>query len=50
MSISYRKTSQGAWELSSLVDGYFMTKQYFYYTKAEATTLFRQEIKKARNA
>lgn len=45
MSISYSRTYQGAWELSTIVDGYFETQQYFYYTKKEATQLFRQHIK-----
>jgi hypothetical protein len=39
MSISYSRTYQGAWELSTVVNGYFETQQYFYYTKKEATQL-----------
>jgi hypothetical protein len=45
MTISYRITSQGAYELSALVNGYFETQQYMGYTKREATQLFREFIK-----
>jgi hypothetical protein len=45
MSISYARTYQGAWELSTVVNGYFETQQYMGYTKKEATQLFRQHIK-----
>lgn len=45
MTISYRITSQGAYELSALVNGYLETQQYMGYTKREATELFRQFIK-----
>jgi hypothetical protein len=50
--ISYRKTFQGAWELSGFVArwdnlaGDWLTRQYFGYTKKEATRLFREELKK----
>ena len=45
MTISYRITSQGAYELSALVNGYLETQQYMGYTKREATQLFREFIK-----
>jgi hypothetical protein len=45
MSISYRRTYQGAWELCALVNGYLETMQYMGYTKQEATQLFKQHIK-----
>lgn len=44
MTISYRKTFQGAWELSTLKNGYLVTRQYMGYTKREATRLFKGEI------
>jgi hypothetical protein len=44
MSISYRVTFQGAWELCAYVNGHFETMQYMGYTKREATQLFRQHI------
>jgi hypothetical protein len=51
MAISYRRTAQGAWELSEMVEDvfgdYLLIRQYFDYTKAEATQLFKFAIKKA---
>lgn len=41
--MTIRKTFQNAWEISAIVDGFLVTKQYFYYTKKEAITLFKQE-------
>ena len=38
--VSYRVTFQGAYELSALVNGHYETRQYFDYTKREATRLF----------
>lgn len=45
MDISYRKTFQGAWELSTLVDQVLFTRQYMGYTKREATKEFKLDIK-----
>lgn len=45
VQISYEKTFQGVWRLSAIVNGYFVTRQYFYYTKKEATAEFKQEFK-----
>ena len=45
MKISYEKTFQGAWRLTAMVNGSFFTRQYFGYTKKEATLEFRQDIK-----
>lgn len=46
MTISYRKTFQGAWALSAVVGGYLEERQYFGYTKREATAMFRAEFAK----
>lgn len=45
MSITYEQNRQGAWHLSTIVNGkaFFMT--YYYYTKAEATKLFNEYVK-----
>ena len=44
--ISYHKTFQGAWELSTVVDGcYLFHRQYFGYTKHQATIEFKAELK-----
>jgi len=45
MTISYRKTFQGAWVLSAFVGGYYEEKQFMGYTKKEATSLFREYVK-----
>jgi hypothetical protein len=44
MSISYEKTFQGAWKLTTLDNGYLQTRQYMGYTKAQATALFVEEF------
>ena len=49
--ISYRRTSQGAWELSADVTHPSETftwteyRQFFYYTKAGAAKAFREYLK-----
>lgn len=45
MTISYRRTFQGAWELSTIAAGRLITHQYMGYTKREATAMFRAQIK-----
>lgn len=45
MEISVRKTFQGAYVLSCMVDGYLVQHQYMGYTLREAKQLFRQFIK-----
>jgi hypothetical protein len=46
MTISYRRTFQGGWELSSSDTwGNLVTQQYLFYTKKEATSLFRKLMK-----
>ena len=42
--IDARRTFQGAWALSCMVAGYYVEKQYFFYTKREALRLFHEEI------
>lgn len=37
------RTFQGAWRISAIVGGYYETKQFFFYTKAEAIRLFLAE-------
>ena len=38
-----RKTFQGAWEISDIIDGYLVTRQYFGYTKMEAMNAFKSK-------
>jgi hypothetical protein len=39
------KTFQGAWRITDLINGYFVTRQYFGYTKREAMRRFKEETK-----
>lgn len=39
--ITMRRTFQGAWECSALVNGYLVHQQYFDYSGAQAIKLFR---------
>lgn len=39
----------GAWEVSDIIEGYYVRRVYFGYTKAEARAEFREEfLKKAK--
>lgn len=41
------RNNQGAWVVSDTIGGYWVTRQYYYYTKREALRLFKQEFKAA---
>lgn len=41
--LTITKNAYGAYVISALVDGYLMTRQFYFYTKREATRLFLQE-------
>lgn len=43
--MSIEKTFQGAWRISAIVAGRFISRQYFFYTKREAIAEFKQELK-----
>jgi hypothetical protein len=45
MTISTRRTDQGALELTTIVKGQLVWRQYFDYSKADALRLFRAYIK-----
>jgi len=47
MKISYRKTFQGAWELSTIKNGYLIIEQYMGYTKLQATQHFQELLSEA---
>ncbi len=36
---------EGAWIISDIVAGYFITRRYYGYTKMEAIRLFKMEMK-----
>lgn len=33
------------WLISDVIDGYLVTRKYFFYTKKEAIALFKEETK-----
>lgn len=39
------KNYEGAWILSDIVDGYWVDRCYYFYTKREAIALFKKYIK-----
>jgi hypothetical protein len=43
--MTIEKTSQGAWRISTVINGYLFTRQYFFYTKREAIIEFKSELK-----
>lgn len=43
--MTIEKTFQGAYKISSIVSGYFVSKQYMGYTKKEAIQAFKEFIK-----
>lgn len=42
--LSYRRTCQGAWAITAIVDGYLVERQYMGWTKRDASRLFRDEM------
>lgn len=42
--ITYERTFQGAWRLTTIYNGEYYTQQYFDYTKQEATKLFKELV------
>mgnify|MGYP003121681543 CR=1 FL=1 len=41
------KNNEGAWRISDIINGYWETKVYYFYTKKEAIKLFRKFRKEA---
>jgi hypothetical protein len=41
--ITIEKNRYGGYEITAIVNGYLMTRQFFYYTKREAARLFLLE-------
>ena len=37
------KNKEGAWRISDIVAGYWVTKVYYFYTKKEAIKMFRKD-------
>jgi hypothetical protein len=43
-NLTIEKNKYGGYEITAIVGGYLMTRQFFYYTKREAARLFLQEV------
>jgi len=43
--MTIEKTFQGAWRISTIHNGEYITMQYFGYTKREAVALFKAYLK-----
>lgn len=43
--LTIEKNSAGAWVISAIIDGYLVTKQFYFYTKKEATRQFMNNKK-----
>lgn len=41
--ITIEKNRYGGYEITAIVNGYLMTRQFFYYTKRKAARLFLLE-------
>jgi len=39
------KNREGAWRISDIINGYWVSRVYYFYTKREAIKLFRKENK-----
>lgn len=39
------RNREGAWVIYDTVNGYLETRQYHFYTKKEAISLFKQEMR-----
>jgi len=37
------KNNEGAWRISDIVSGYWVTKVYYFFTKKEAIKMFKKE-------
>jgi hypothetical protein len=46
LEVTIERTIQGAWRISAIVNGYLMTRQYFFYTKGEAIREFKKEVQR----
>lgn len=44
--MTIEKTFQGAYKISSVINGYLVTKQYIGYTKKESISKFKNDTKK----
>lgn len=45
--MTIERNHAGAWVVSDMVAGYLVTRQYYGYTKREATAKFKADLKSA---
>jgi hypothetical protein len=45
MEINYERNYQGAWVLTTMYQDRYVRQAYYFYTKKEATQLFRSYVK-----
>jgi len=45
MNESVNRNHAGAWIISQLTGGYFVTRTYYGYTKRDALRLFREHVR-----
>jgi hypothetical protein len=38
------RNCEGAWVVSDIVGGYWVSRRYYFYTKREALALFKREV------
>lgn len=43
--MTIEKINNGVYKITDIVNGYLVTKKYFYYTKKECIKMFNQFIK-----
>ena len=47
--LTIQKNKYGAWEVDDIIDGYLVTRTYYFYTKREAQRKFREEFPKRKD-
>jgi hypothetical protein len=43
--VTIDKNNEGAWRISDIIGGYLVTRVYYFYTKREAVSLFKEETR-----
>jgi hypothetical protein len=43
--MTVERNYEGAWIVSDIVGGYWVTRRYYYYSKREALAMFRREVR-----
>lgn len=42
--MTIERNYEGAWVVSDIVNGYRVTRRYYYYSKREALAMFKAEV------